>query len=109
MRGRLHPPWPCDREQIPASPRASVFLIWRMGLQPRPTSAHLWGATFHVNLTCVPSKRVIVNKSRQHLKGRELQFVTKCVRMAHFRPQCRALVCRSVCRASASLLSGGAG
>lgn len=53
---------------------------------PAPTSAHLWGATFHVNLTCVPSKRVIVNKSRQHLKGRELQFVTKCVRMAHFRP-----------------------
>lgn len=36
MRGRLHPPWPCDHEQIPASPRASVFLIWRMGLQPRP-------------------------------------------------------------------------
>lgn len=55
---------------------------------PAPISVHVWGATFNVSLTYVHLKRVIVNESLQHLKGRELQFFTKCVKMAHFWPGC---------------------
>lgn len=55
---------------------------------PAPLSLHLWGATFNVNLTYVHLKRVIVNESLRHLKGRELQGFTNCVKAAHFWPGC---------------------